>query len=213
MKISIVGTGNMGSILAKHLSNSEHQVIMGSRDPDAKSQIAAEIGNGVVVNTISEAVEKSDIVFLTTPHKHMEETLKATGPMANKIVVDVSNPFVQPDFGLAIGHTTSAAEEIARQIPEAKVVKAFNTVFATVLTKSIHFGSEPVQIFYASDDESAAQEIRKVIESIGLKAINAGKLKSARYIEPMSALLMQIDNNLEEDLQISMSTQSRYKIN
>jgi 8-hydroxy-5-deazaflavin:NADPH oxidoreductase len=88
-----------------------------------------------------------------------------------------------------VGHDTSAAEEIAKEIPGAEVVKAFNTLFAQVLADGPSFAkSQTAPAFFASDSERAKDVARKLIESIGFKAIDAGGLKNARYLEPLAGL-------------------------
>lgn len=102
-------------------------------------------------------------------------------------VIEISNP-LKPDMsGLAIGHTTSAAEEIAGGTPGAKVVKAFNTVFAHVLGGQ-DTAAEQVQVFYAGEDDAAKASVRSLIESMGFEPIDAGPLSNARYLEPLGML-------------------------
>jgi len=136
----------------------------------------------------------------------MDDALQKTGPMDDKIVVDVSNCFT-PDFSnLTMGYTTSAAEEIAKQIPNAKVVKAFNTIFATILQKGLEFGDQTLNVFVVSDDTLAKQTVSELIESIGLLPVDCGELKSARFIEPMAALILQIDSRLQREVQSTNRT-------
>lgn len=87
--------------------------------------------------------------------------------------------------GLAIGHTTSAAEEIAKALDGARVVKAFNTVFAQVLGDGRTTG---VQVFYAGDDENAKRTVRSLIDSLRFEPIDAGPLRNARLLEPIGML-------------------------
>jgi 8-hydroxy-5-deazaflavin:NADPH oxidoreductase len=85
--------------------------------------------------------------------------------------------------GLTVGFDSSAAEEIQKAVPGARVVKAFNTVFAQVLGGD--GASQNVQVFYAGDDDGAKQTVRTLIESAGFEAVDAGPLTNARYLEPM----------------------------
>ena len=203
VNITIIGTGNMGLPLAKYLGQADHRVFLGSRDESKASRIAAEIGFGVKGESIQDAVKEGDIIFIAVPHAAINETLEKMGSLDNKVVVDMSNCF-KPDFsGLTIGHTTSAAEEIARQIPNAKVVKAFNTIFATILNKGLNFENQVLNVFLASDDEQAKQSVSELVESIGLLPVDCGKLKSSRFLEPLSALILQIDSNLKREVQIA----------
>lgn len=106
--------------------------------------------------------------------------------MTGKTIVDISNP-VTPDYSaLALGFSTSAAEEIQKAVPTAKVVKAFNTIYAQVLGAASV--STRAQVFYASDDAGAKAAVRGLIESMGFEAVDAGPLGSARVLEPLGML-------------------------
>jgi len=209
MNIAIIGTGNMGTPLAKYFAQIDHRVFLGSRDKDKGKQIANEIGYGVQAKTVTEAVEAGDIIFLAVPHKVIDQVISTLGPLDDKIVVDMSNCFTSDFSGLTLGYDTSAAEEIAKQIPTAKIVKAFNTIFATILQKGLDFDGQKPSIFIASDDETAKQTISSLIESIGLLPVDCGELKSARYLEPLAALILQIDSRLKRAVQIVPSLLER----
>ncbi len=209
MNITIIGTGKMGTPLAKHLAQANHRIFMGSRDQNRAKEVANKIGLGVKGHSIAKAVAEGNIIILAVPHAAMNDTLKETGPLDNKIVVDVSNCFTSDFSNLTLGHTTSAAEEIAKQIPNAKVVKAFNTIFATILQKGLDFGAQTLNVFIASDNARAKQMITELVESIGLLPVDCGELKSARFLEPLAALTLQIDFHLERDVQIAASILER----
>ena len=121
------------------------------------------------------------------------EALKAAGPLKEKILIDCTNP-LKPDFSeLAIGHDTSAAEEIAKMAPGAKVVKAFNSVFADIYnSESRLFGSRMPTMFYCGDDDGAKSTVAKLIRETGFEPIDAGPLRSARYLEPLAMLMIQL---------------------
>ena len=105
------------------------------------------------------------------------------------MVIDITNPLTADYMGLTLGYSTSAAEEIARAVPEAEVVKAFNTLFAQVLSDGADFGNgQTASVFVASDSERAKQTARALAESMGFKTVDAGGLKNARYLEPLAGL-------------------------
>ena len=88
-----------------------------------------------------------------------------------------------------MGHTTSAAEEIAKAVPGVNIVKAFNTVFAEVLAEGGDFGDgRKVTIFIAGDSEQGKDKARAVAESMGFSTMNVGGLRNARYLEPLAGL-------------------------
>src|SRR5271169_6031979 len=129
MKITILGAGNMGSALAKQLARAGHQVRITSRDP-AKARAVADAVSGSTVVAAKDAVTGSDVVIVATGYADAVPALRSLGSLAGKVVIDVTNPLTPDYMGLTVGFSSSAAEEIAKAVPGAELVKAFNTVFA-----------------------------------------------------------------------------------
>lgn len=187
MNIAVIGTGNMGSGLARLLAESGHQVVIGARQPEKAAALAAEIGSKVQAGGIVAAVKLADIIILALPYGAAAEALKGTGDLAGKIVVDISNP-LKPDFsGLTIGHTTSAAEEIRKLVGKAVVVKAFNTVFAQLLPRGAR-AAHALQVFVATDDVAAKAKVTELAASAGFEPVDAGPLGNARFLEPIGMM-------------------------
>ena len=128
------------------------------------------------------------VVIVATGYNDAVPALQSLGDLAGKIVIDITNPLTADYMDLTIGHSTSAAEQIAAALPGALLVKAFNTVFAQVLAEGPQLAGKQVPVFYASDSERAGQTARSLIESTGFTAIDAGPLKNARYLEPVGGL-------------------------
>ena len=115
--------------------------------------------------------------------------LQAVGDLQGTVAIDITNPLTPDYMGLTIGHSTSAAEEIAQAVPGIELVKAFNTVFAQVLAEGADFGNgRQVEVFVAGDSERAKQTASAIAGSIGFKVTDAGGLKNARYLEPLAGL-------------------------
>jgi len=187
MNVLILGAGNMGSALAGQLSRAGHAVRITARSPDKAQAVAAATGAQAV--SAAQALAGSDVVILATGYADAVPALQSLGSLDGKVVVDITNPLTADYMGLTLGHDTSAAEEVARAIPGAQVVKAFNTLFAQVLADGPAFaGGQVAPVFYASDSEPAKQAAKALIESIGFKPVDAGALKNARYLEPLAAL-------------------------
>ena len=187
MQVAVIGTGNMGSGLASILAQAKHEVTIGSRDMAKAATLASQIGHGAVGGDIEAAVKMADVVILAIPFPFAEETLKAAGDLSKKIIIDISNP-ITPDFqSLLIGHTTSAAEEIQKLAPQAKVVKAFNTFFAQLLPTEARAG-KTLQVFVAADDAGAKAEVSALVKSLGFDAVDAGPLINSRFIEPIGEM-------------------------
>jgi len=186
MKVTIVGYGNMGTGLATSLAKTEHQVVITGRDLEKAQQLAARLGDKVRVLPETEAASDADLIIATAPYAEQVDALAKLGDLAGKIVIDISNP-LKPDYsGLALGHTTSAAEEIAKALPGAKVIKAFNTIFAAIFSEDPDFGhGTKVQVFYAGDDDKSKRRVEEMIESMGFLPVDAGPLSNARNLEPI----------------------------
>lgn len=188
MNITVIGTGNMGAGFVKQLARAGHQVRVTARDL-TKAQALAATHAGVTAARAAQALGGSQVVIVATGYADAVAALQALGPLDGRIVVDITNPLTADYMGLTLGFETSAAEEIAKAVPGAHVVKAFNTVLAQVLAEGPAFADgQTVPVFYAGDDERAKQTVHVLVESIGFKPVDAGGLKNARYLEPVAGL-------------------------
>lgn len=193
MNIGIIGSGNVGGGLGKIWVQKGHKVIFSfSRNQDKLKALAVTNQNSSAGSPV-EAVQHSEVLLLSVRWETVVEALKAAGPLQDKILIDCTNP-LKPDFsGLALSHATSAAEEIAKMAPGAKVVKAFNGVFADIYhSESRLFGSRMPTMFYCGDDDGAKTTVARLISETGFEPIDAGPLKSARYLEPLAMLMIQL---------------------
>jgi 8-hydroxy-5-deazaflavin:NADPH oxidoreductase len=188
MKITVVGAGNMGSAFVKQFARAGHQVVVTSRNL-SKAQALAAANPGTTAVAAGNAAAQADVVVLATGFGDAIDALRSLGNVRGKVVIDITTPLTADYMGLTIGHDTSAAEEIAKAVPGAEVVKAFNTVFAQVLVAGADLGrGQIVPVLVASDSARAKQVARTLAESIGFATIDAGGLKNARYLEPVAGL-------------------------
>ena len=188
MKVTVIGAGNMGSGFVKQLTIAGHQVSVTSRNLD-KARLVASANPGSSAIPAENAATNADIIVLATSYNDAVEALHSVGDLQGKVVIDISNPLTDDYMGLSIGHNTSAGEEIAKVVPNAHVVKAFNTVFAQVLAEGADFGNDSkVSVFIAGDNAQSKQIVTKLAEDMGFKTIDAGGLKNARYLEPLAGL-------------------------
>jgi 8-hydroxy-5-deazaflavin:NADPH oxidoreductase len=195
MKIAIIGTGNVGTRLEKLFTLANHQVIMGSRNHQRALEVAAAIGVDVQGKTYKHAAHDAEVVIIAIPWSEdaAKKAVQELGNLAEKIVIDCTNPLAPDYMSNTLGHTTSSSEEIAKLIPQARVVKAFNTIFADVMQPGKQtFNGHKSTGFYCGDDPEAKKIVAKLINDAGFEPIDAGKLKNARYLEPMAQLNIQI---------------------
>jgi len=187
MTVAIIGTGKMGAGIARLLAGKGVKVAIGSRDPAKAANLAKEIGANAEGGGLTAAAKLGDVVILAVPYTAAVETIREAGGFAGKILVDISNPITEDYKALTVGHTTSAAEEIQKAAPGAKVVKAFNTIFAELLPAEARKG-RGVQVFVAGDDEAAKKVVSEIIARGDFEAIESGPLSNARYLEPVGEI-------------------------
>ncbi len=188
MNIAIIGPGNMGLGLARLFVAKGQNIALAHKDIDVATKLAAEFGGKAQGKDIASAVSGADIVILATPYDSAKVVLKEAGDLTGKILVDITNPITPDYMALTIGHTTSAAEEIAKFAPGAHVVKAFNTVFWQALPFEVRQGNPAVQVLLAGDDADAKKTVATMVTDLEFEAIDAGPLANARYIEPVGEL-------------------------
>lgn len=188
MKVLVIGAGNMGSGFVKQLTAAGHSVSLTARDGAKATAVAAQYATAQAVPAAGAAVGQ-DVVILATGYGDAVAALQSVGNLQGKVVVDITNPLTADYMDLTLGHNTSAAEELAKAIPGAHVVKAFNTVLAQVLGQGSKLadGSQ-VTVFVAADDVTAKTTVKTLAESLGFSAVDAGGLKNARYLEPLAGL-------------------------
>lgn len=193
MRIGIIGSGNVGSALGKIWGRNGHEIMFSSRHPETLKGLAESIGKNVSYGHPSEAVKFGDVVVLAVPWMQADNALKSAGPFKGKVLIDCTNPLKPDGSGLAVGYNTSAAEEVAKWARDARVVKAFNTTFAALMSSdSRMFGSMKPTGFYCGDDESAKAVVSNLIKDTGLEPLDVGPLMNARYIEPLAMLMIQL---------------------
>lgn len=183
MKISIIGTGNVAQALAKGFLKSGHEVTFGSREPRKNSPVP-----GTKVMSQRDAVRSGEVVVLAVYYPVMQGVIDSIGApeFKAKTVVDVTN--VRGQNGeWTIGFTTSAAEEIAKLLPQAHVVKAFNTQLAKHMSTG-KIGNEQLTLLVAGDDAKAKETVMRLGREIGFDSVDAGPLRAARYLEPLGLL-------------------------
>ena len=188
MKITVVGTGNMGSAFAKQLSGAGHVIRITGRDIQKAEALAAQFEQ-VTAFTADQALGDSDVVVLATAYADAVAALQSLGDLSGKVIIDITNPLSADYMSLTIGHVTSASEEIAKAVPQAQVVKAFNTLFAQVLGGGPRFTNDQRgSVFVASDSERAKQTAVALARSLGWNTVDTGALINARYLEPLAGL-------------------------
>jgi predicted dinucleotide-binding enzyme len=178
-KIGIIGNGHVGSALERGLRRAGYDVQAVGNDADA----------------VQRAGGAADVVIMAVPFTAVDDALRELGSTIDgKIVVDVTNALT-PDYQLALGYSTSGAEELQKKAPKAHVAKAFNTVFAANMDTGRVKG-ERLSAFVASDDDAAKNTVLDMARAIGFDAVDAGPLRNARLLEPLGYFNIQLGMKL-----------------
>ncbi len=185
MNVTLLGTGNMGTAFAQQLHAAGHSLNILGRDA-AKTQALAERFGASSQRPLAAA---SDVVVLATGYGDAVQALRDAALPDGAVVIDITNPLSADYMSLTLGHTSSAAEQIAAAFPALRIVKAFNTVFAQRLAAGPRVSAtETVPVFIAADAETARQRAAELARSMGFDVIDAGPLRNARYLEPLAGL-------------------------
>ena len=193
MKIAILGAGNVGSALAARLVTAGHHVALAASHPDSPRLISAAAASGAEATTAAAATAAAELTILAVPFGAVDATLTAEVREAlnGTVVVDVTNPLAGDFMSLTLGHTTSAGEQIAARLPEAYVVKAFNTIMAATLHSPVLGGARQL-LPVAGDDPAAKKTVIDLGDQLGFEAVDAGPISNSRYLEPAVELLIQL---------------------
>lgn len=188
--IGIIGTGSVGSALGNLLSTSGADVVWGARDVE---KAAARLGPEAVVMSIADVLRDCRVLIVAVPWTEALPMLRGLPPLEGHIVVDATNP-LQADWSpLVLGSETSAGEEIQRALQGARVVKAFNTIFADMMRpEALQAATSPVTAFLCGDDADAKAFIAGLAQRAGFAPVDVGPLLCARYLEAMAHLNIQI---------------------
>jgi predicted dinucleotide-binding enzyme len=185
MNVAIVGAGNIGGGLARAWAKHGHAlrlVVRDAKDADVQ-QLVAETKAQLV--PLRDAIAFAEVVVLAVPYAALDAVIAEAGSLAGKVVVDCTNA-VGPG-GLRFGHTTSSAEELAKQLPGAHVVRSFNAQGAENLANPVYDGVRATN-FYCGDDAGAKAKVRQLIEDVGFEPVDAGGLDKSRLLEPLMLL-------------------------
>lgn len=185
MTISIIGAGNVGVALAGNLIAKGESVFFGVPEPAKYAAAVAALGAKAQLGTVTQAVAASDLAILAVPYAAARQVAESIGDWGGRILVDATNPLAPALAGLALGTTTSGAEQIAGWARGARVVKAFNTTGAENMADPRYPGGA-VFMPVAGDDADARSRVVALATRLGFDAVDVGPLSAARYLEPFA---------------------------
>lgn len=192
MNVTIIGTGNMAKGIATRLVSGGHKVTFHAKDETKGEELIAEL-KGTSVATVGNTTD--EIVVLAVPYGEVENIAKEYNGFDGKIVVDITNPVDSATFQLIPAPGESGAQEIAKLLPNAKVLKAFNTTLAGALVAGTIEGKQ-LDVFVAGDDLDAKKTLSEVINTSGMRAIDVGPLANARHLEGFGLIQMAVQDQI-----------------
>jgi predicted dinucleotide-binding enzyme len=193
MRIAVFGSGLMGGKLGTIFARAEHEVTFSySRSERKLAKLAREAG--ARAGTLREAAQDADAVLLAVHCLRFDDVLKQAGHLAGKVVITCSLPMNEQNTELVVGRTSSGAEALAKKLPKARVVSAFNTVPSAVLfgVFAARRKARRPSLVICGDDRRGKRVAAGLIRDAGFDPLDAGPLRVARYTEHFALLVAQL---------------------
>ncbi|HUG47208.1 MAG TPA: NAD(P)-binding domain-containing protein [Candidatus Limnocylindria bacterium] len=185
MKVAIIGTGNVGQALGSTLVRAGHDVTFAARDAAKARQVAQQLG-AAAAHEPAKAAAQAEVTILAVPYGALANVAdEIRDSVAGKVVIDPTNP------GPATEGGSSAAEWLAEKLPEAHVAKALNTLFGSFMAQP-DLQERTVDALFATNSDLARSKVAELLGSLGFRPLDVGNLDSARQMEAMAWLNIQL---------------------
>jgi 8-hydroxy-5-deazaflavin:NADPH oxidoreductase len=195
MRIGILGSGLMGAKLGTIWARAGHDVVFSyARSEQKLKKLAREARGNAKAGTPADAARDADALLLAVHWSRVDDVLKQAGDLSGKTIITCSLPMNADDTALAIAHTSSGAEELAKKVPKTRVVSAFGTVPSEVFFDVFAARRKKVKpsLVYCGDDAKSKKIAAQLIRDVGFDPVDAGPLRIARYTEPFTLLIAQL---------------------
>jgi hypothetical protein len=190
--IAIIGAGHVGAALAQTLSRAGYAVRLGVRPGADVAALLQRCGGKATAGTVREAAAAAEVIFLCVPAQVAVAVARDAGDLRRKVLVDCSNPVAWQDGPvLAPPPEGSVAAALAAAIPEARVVKGFNT-FGADVHRDPGIGGAPAEVYLAGDDGIALERVGEVASRAGFAPVAVGPLRNAAHLEALALLWIQL---------------------
>ncbi|MBL8181276.1 MAG: NAD(P)-binding domain-containing protein [Blastocatellia bacterium] len=192
MNIGIIGSGIVARTLAAGFADKGHYVVVGTRSPGKLSEWLATAGPNVTEGSFADAVRHGEVVIISVNAENTRSAIEISGrdEFRGKVVIDVSNPMdfsqgIPPRFTATVGN--SLGEKVQRELPEAFVVKAFNSMGFSVMTEPL-FNGEAGTHFIAGNDDDAKSKVAGLLLEFGWEVVDVGEIDQAFFLEALASL-------------------------
>ena len=198
--IAIIGaSGKMGAAISKSLAKGNYNLLLFSESVTQVQELVVQIkqlhpeAEVEAMQCAKQASWEADIIIAAVHYADQASVAEKIREVANqKIVISISNPRNATVDGLVIEAASSAAEELQMLLPNAKVVKAFNTTFAQSFSEP-HIGGQPIDAFIAGNDEDALEIVSELVSTAGFNPVIAGDLSVSKTLENMHLLMIRLN--------------------
>ena len=198
MIITFLGYGSMAEALASRWVGA-HRIVVAGRDADKAAALAERLGRGAEATDAAGAVRQADVVVLATRYEAVFDAIEAAGgagAFAGRVVIDINNP-VDVASGDFLARTfdggRSLLEKIQDALPDARVVKAFNTCQAAVWTMEPPvFDGRPLVVPIAGNDDAAKEAVSSLVAEIGAEAVDCGDARHGRHLEGIAGAVIRL---------------------
>jgi 8-hydroxy-5-deazaflavin:NADPH oxidoreductase len=206
MRVGILGSGLMGGKLGTLFARAGHEVVFSyARSTEKLRRLARDAGRGARAGTPAEAADGADALLLAVHWLRFDDVLRRAGDLSGKVIVTCSLPMNAKNTVLVVGRTSSGAEDLAKRVPKARVVCAFNTIPSEVFFRvyEARRKSRRPSLVYCGDDPTSKRVAAELIRDVGFEPLDVGPLRMARYTEPFALLMAQIAYEGEDGPEIA----------
>ena len=191
-KIGIVGSGNIGGNLGILLGKAGYQIFFSSRHPETIADLVKSAGPNARAGKVAEAIAFGDVVVLSIPLKgYLDLDQETKQALKGKIVIDTSNPYPERDGAIAEEAKMDRGgmgSFVARLLPGARIVRAFNTVYFEDLKRTVNKSGERIGIPIASDDQEGLEATVELVKKAGLDPVVVGGLSKSKWFDVGTAV-------------------------
>lgn len=191
-KIGIIGSGHIGGNLGILLAKAGYEILFSSRHPDKLKDLVTAGGSKTCAGTVDEAIAFGDVILLSVPLKAIPELgAEKKDGLKGKIVIDTSNPYPERDGALGEEgrkEPGGMGTFVARLLPGARVVRAFNTVYFEDLKRTINKNGERIGIPIAGEDPEGLNAAVELVEQAGLEPVVVGSLSTSKMFDVGTAV-------------------------
>jgi 8-hydroxy-5-deazaflavin:NADPH oxidoreductase len=183
MNIGIIGAGGIGQAFAAHVARAGYEVIVSnSRDPESLAGLVRQLGPRAKAGTRQEAA-RADVVVVAVQWEHLRAALSDLPAWNGRILIDATNPVLQPGFRLAELNGSTSSEIVASLAPGARVVKVANTLLRAVLAADPKQAGGRRVLFMSGDDAAAKADVSGILDKVGFATIDLGGLASGGRLQ------------------------------